>query len=313
MPDSTDSASESSRRSLAQINRMLRSIVESETLEHYFWVGGRIERFYRSDRGHLYFDLVHDKTRIRCMTREERAGDILFDLSNGLDVEVHGEVRFFEARAEAQIDVRDIRLVDAQADATPALERLRAEGLYPTNKRPPPSVIRQVGVITSRSSRAIGDFETAYQSAGERSVLAPLIWRYVMLEGERAAASIVDGIQALNSDDRVDVIVIIRGGGRSEKLAVFDQYPILRAIAASGKYILTGIGHHRDHTLADDVSDFVASTPTAAAHHLAELCRDSPPAERRPRQTQASKRQALQCRAWRAYSYWRYWRLRSCR
>ena len=76
-------------RSIAQVNRMLRSILEAETLEQFFWVGGRIDRFYRSERGHVYFDLVDDYARIRCFLREERAGRFPFDLRNHLDIEVY--------------------------------------------------------------------------------------------------------------------------------------------------------------------------------------------------------------------------------
>ncbi len=58
-----ESASEN-RRSIAQVNRMIRSIIEAETLENFFWVGGRIDRFYRSELGHVYFDLVDDQNQV---------------------------------------------------------------------------------------------------------------------------------------------------------------------------------------------------------------------------------------------------------
>lgn len=52
------------RRNIAQVNRMIRIIIEAETLENFFWVGGRIDRFYRSDFGHVHFELVDDKSRL---------------------------------------------------------------------------------------------------------------------------------------------------------------------------------------------------------------------------------------------------------
>ena len=103
-------------------------------------------------------------------------------------------------------------------------------------------------------------------------MLAPLSWQYTLLEGERAAQSIVDGINALDANPEVDVIVIIRGGGRTENLAPFDELDVLRAIIGCSKYLVTGIGHHEDHVLADDVADYVVATPTAAAIHVAKLC-----------------------------------------
>ncbi|MCY4062296.1 MAG: exodeoxyribonuclease VII large subunit [Chloroflexi bacterium] len=265
------------RRSIGQVNRMIRSIVEAETLEQFFWVGGRIDRYFKSDLGHVYFDLVDDKTRIRCMMRAEQAGRLPLELRNHLDVEVFGDIHFYEDRAEAQMNVTDLRLSDDSVDATPAVDRLRAQGLYPPEKRTPPSRIRRIGIITSRGSRAIGDFEDAYQSAGERRVLAPVEWKYVILEGDRAIQSIVDAIHAFDKSSAINLIAIIRGGGRSENLAVFDSFEIAEAVIQSKTYFVTGIGHHRDSTLADDVADYATSTPTAVAHYLAELClRESP-------------------------------------
>ena len=278
------------RRTIAQVNRMIRSILEAETLEHFFWVGGRIDRFYKSERGHVYFDLVDDRSRIRCMLREEQAGRFPFDLRNHLDIEVYGDIHFYEERAEAQINVSDLRFVDESADTAPVIDQLRAQGLYPHEKRKPPAHIHRIGVITSQSSRAIGDFESAYQSAGERGVLAPVAWKYVFLEGSRAVQSIVDAIHDLDKRPDVDVIAIIRGGGRSENLAVFDTFEIARAIIRCNTYLITGIGHHKDSTLADQLADYAASTPTAVAHFLADQCLGQlSSAARQDRQSNASR------------------------
>ena len=258
-------------RSIAQINRMLRSIVEAETLEHFFWVGGRIDRLYKSNRGHMYFDLIDAESRIRCVFWEERQGQIQFDLRNHLDVEVYGDVHFYERSAEAQVNVMDIRQAQGSAVAVGPIDQLRAEGLYPPVKKDPPTLIRRIGILTSRGSRATGDFETAYQEAGTRAVLPPVSWQYALLEGDRAAQSIADGIDALDANRDVDMIVIARGGGRSENLAPFDETEVLRAIIRCNTYVVTGIGHHRDHVLADDVADYVVATPTAAAVYAAEF------------------------------------------
>ena len=283
MPEDRSQNEPAPRRSIAQLNRSLRSIIEAETLEQYFWAAGKVDRLYKSDRGHIYFDLVDDDTRIRCMLREEQSGSIALELHNHLDVEVYGDVRFYERSASAEINVLDAKAIKAKVDSGSVVDRLRAGGLYPPKSTPAPRRIRRIGLLTSRSSRAVGDFETTYQAAGQRAVLAPLTWQYVQLEGERARQSIVDGIKLLVRNPQVDAIAIIRGGGRYENLAVFDDFEILRAIALCPKYIVTGIGHQRDHCLADDLADYVAATPTAAATYLAQLCLDSaPPAQPAP-------------------------------
>lgn len=260
------------RRSIAQVNRTLRSIIEAETLEQFFWTSGVIQRFHQSDLGHCYFDLVDDKTRIRCMLHENRRGNIQFELDNYLEVEVYGDVRFYEPGSVMQIFVRAIRLSASATAEKPAIDRLRDAGLYPPQKRPPLQRIRRIGCITGRSSRAIGDFETAYQNAGERSVLAPLKWEYVLLTGERAPQLIADAIHSLDATADIDAIAVIRGGGRIDDFAAFDSFAVAQAISQCQTFIVTGIGHHRDQTLSDQVADHAAATPTAAAHFLAKQC-----------------------------------------
>ena len=158
------------------------------------------------------------------MLREERATLYPFELRNHLDIDVYGDIHYYEARAEAQLNVMDLRVSDESAGTASAIERLRALGLYPPAKQPPPAKIRRIGIITSRSSRAIGDFESAYQSAGERGVLAPVAWTYVMLEGDRAVQSIIDAIVSLDKNPEIDAIAIYaREAARAENLATFDS------------------------------------------------------------------------------------------
>lgn len=280
------------RRTIAQVNQMVRSIVEVETLEHFFWIGGKIEGFYKSDYGHVYFRLVDDRSRIRCMIRNDQVGQIPHEFRNGLEIEVYGDIHFYEADGRIEMNVIDARLVDAAVESRPVIEQLRAEGLYPPEKRRPPERIRRIGVVTSRGSRAIGDFENAYRGAGLRSVLAPYDWRFALLEGELAPQNIIEAIAELDKKPECDVITIIRGGGRHENLSTFDNIDIARAIIDCNTFVVTGIGHHQDTTLADSVSDYSASTPTAAAHYLAQLCIESVPSADESRAAAAQNTQS---------------------
>lgn len=267
----SDSSSDD-HRTIEQIGRMVRSIVEVETLDHFYWVGGKVERYYKSNLGHIYFELVDGYNRLRCMLPERKFDTVDFDLKNDMEIEVYGDIHTYEAHVQVQLVVQQIKLIDSNGlSITSAINQLKQEGLYPKSPQNIPSKIRKVGIITSRGSRAIGDFENAYQMIGQNAVLAPVIWQYVKLEGDQARQSILDGIEKLQQNSEVDVIAITRGGGRYENLVVFDDLDIARKIATSKKYIITGIGHFKDATLADEVADYVASTPTAVAHYIASL------------------------------------------
>jgi exodeoxyribonuclease VII large subunit len=62
----------------------------------------------------------------------------------------------------------------------------------------------------------------------------------------------------------VDGLVLARGGGSREDLAVFDDEGLCRCLAQFPRPVVTGIGHEDDLTIADLVADHRAATPTAA-------------------------------------------------
>ncbi|MBS4020868.1 MAG: hypothetical protein KGZ79_00395 [Dethiobacter sp.] len=65
-----------------------------------------------------------------------------------------------------------------------------------------------------------------------------------------------------------DLLVVSRGGG--SRLEVFNQLPVLAAINGAKKPVLVAVGHAQDITLADEVADIHAPTPTAAGELLVQ-------------------------------------------
>ncbi|MEO8612645.1 MAG: exodeoxyribonuclease VII large subunit [Chloroflexota bacterium] len=264
----TDKADQ--RRTIPQTNALIRSLVEQEMLDHPFWVGGIVTHYYLSDFGHIYFDLIDDGCAISCMLREKIRGTLDFIISNEIEIEVYGTVRVFEKKAQIQIEIEKARLIERPPfviDAT-VQEQLAQKGLWPKPKRPLPKHIKTIGLVTSKQSDALHDFEDTYRSEnGTASVkLAD-----VRLQGEQAAREIADAITRLNHEKRVDIIAIIRGGGRASELLTFNDMGIAEAVCRSTIPVLTGIGHQRDHTIADELADVSTITPTAAASYVARL------------------------------------------
>jgi exodeoxyribonuclease VII large subunit len=79
---------------------------------------------------------------------------------------------------------------------------------------------------------------------------------------------VASAIAALGRKASLDAIVVIRGGGARNELAVFDAEEIARAIAAAPVPTLTGLGHEVDRSVADEVAHTAAKTPTACARLL---------------------------------------------
>ena len=72
----------------------------------------------------------------------------------------------------------------------------------------------------------------------------------------------------------IDAVVVIRGGGARNELAVFDAEAIAMAIATADVPVLTGLGHEVDRSIADEVAHSSFKTPTACAQFLVQSARD---------------------------------------
>jgi exodeoxyribonuclease VII large subunit len=88
------------------------------------------------------------------------------------------------------------------------------------------------------------------------------------MQGSRAAGEVIDAVERLDRDPRVDVIVVARGGGSVEDLLPFSDEGLVRAVAGCRTPVVSAIGHEPDTPLLDLVADLRASTPTDAAKHL---------------------------------------------
>ena len=128
-------------------------------------------------------------------------------------------------------------------------------------KRPIPRYARRVGIVTAPTGAAIQDIRNI---ASRRNPYVQLILYPALVQGEGAAASIVNGIRALDALG-VDVMIVGRGGGSIEDLWAFNEEAVARAIFECETPVISAVGHETDTTIADYVADLRAPTPSAAA------------------------------------------------
>lgn len=146
-------------------------------------------------------------------------------------------------------------------------EKLQKEGLFASGrKRSLPLMPQHVAVISSTGAAGYADFIKILDDrwGGMRVDVA-----HVQVQGAGAAEQIIAALKHFNEQDTLpEVLILIRGGGSADDLAVFNDEPLARAIAASRIPVLTGIGHEIDESLADLVADVRAATPSNAAQLL---------------------------------------------
>ena len=278
------------------------------------WVRGEITGW--SDRGqHAYFTLVDDadtsqrggngrgkavvnvqffanaRMRLRPMLQKHR-----LRLADGMKVRVFGYLDYYAPNGRIGLKMTGIdpryTLGDIAASRDEVIRRLVADGLLDANKRRPLSPIPlRVGVVTSVGTAAWHDFHDELQRSAMGFALTVIDTR---VQGDIAEEMVAAAVTTLSRRIDLDAVVVIRGGGARNELAVFDAERIARAIAASPIPVLTGLGHEVDRSVADEVAHTTLKTPTACAVELiARAARYSADAEAAFASIARESRQAL--------------------
>ena len=144
--------------------------------------------------------------------------------------------------------------------------KLQAENLFALErKRPLPVFPETIGIVTSLQGAVLQDMRQILQ---RRAPGIRLFVRGVRVQGTGAAQEIAEAIRAFSDEQKVDILVVARGGGSLEDLWAFNEEEVARALAASRIPTISAVGHETDFTIADFVADLRAPTPSAAAELL---------------------------------------------
>ncbi len=241
-------------------------------------VVGEVGDLRRPRGGHVYLTLRDASARLRVVVFADVADGlegVLAPLRDGDEVLVWGKVTAYATSGDVQLVAARVEAVGAGALRRRRDElgrKLEAEGLFdPKKKLPLPFLPRAVGIVTSPTGAALQDVRNTLE---RRFPTMSVVFAPVKVHGPAAAQEIARQLAALDRCGKVDVILLVRGGGAREDLAPFDEEVVVRAVAACATPVVTGIGHETDTTLADHAADRRAPTPTAAAELVVPVLRD---------------------------------------
>ncbi|MEP1470476.1 MAG: exodeoxyribonuclease VII large subunit [Halieaceae bacterium] len=258
--------------SVSQLNRQARTLLESHF--DFVWVEGEISNFAAPSSGHWYFSLKDGGAQVRCAMFRNRNQRIRFTPGNGDAIRLRCRVSLYEGRGEFQLIVEHLEHAGAgalQAAFEQLKAKLQAEGLFDSErKKPLPSSISRLGVVTSPTGAAIHDILTVLERR------CPAIEIYILpvaVQGDGATGEISAAIERANRWQQegkidIDALIVGRGGGSLEDLWAFNEEIVARAIADSALPIVSAVGHEVDFSIADMVADQRAATPSAAAELL---------------------------------------------
>ncbi len=252
---------------ISDLNTYIKSLFDENPYLKKVYLRGEISNFKNHSRGHLYFTLKDDASRISAVMFYSSAVNINFAPEDGMNVLVEGRISCYPAQGTYQIYV-DKMEVDGLGNLYLEFEKLKAklskEGLFaPEAKKRIPKIPKRIGIITAPTGAAIRDILSTIK---RRFPICETILFPALVQGSSAAPDIVKQIKEADSGKyNLDVLIIGRGGGSIEDLWAFNEEIVARAIYDARVPIISAVGHEIDFTISDFVADMRAPTPTGAA------------------------------------------------
>jgi len=253
--------------SVTQLNGYVKRVIQTDPLLGNVSVIGEISNIKYHESGHVYFSMKDENSRINCFLPSDRAGDIRYELENGMEITACGYVYIYEKGGTYSFNIRDVE-VSGRGNLSIAFESLKEkllkEGLFDAaHKKSIPAFPRKIALVTSGSGAAVEDMVKIITS---KNNIVDIVIFPVQVQGKGAAREISGAIDRINSEfPDMDIIIAGRGGGSMEELWAFNEESVVRSIFKSRIPVISAVGHEIDVTMADFVSDMRAETPTAAA------------------------------------------------
>lgn len=277
--------------SLYELNNLVRETIAVSLTDEY-WVEAELSEL-REVRGHCYMELIQKdlfnnapvaKAAAKCWKSkwvgvrdkfERIAGQYLHA---GLKVMLKVYPDFHEAYGFSWI-VTDINpeftMGDMARKRLEIINKLKVDGVFDLQKDLQiPMFAQRIAVISSANAAGYGDFCNQLENNDYGLKFYPRLFPAIM-QGENVEKSVIEALNDVYEKvDDFDVVVIIRGGGATSDMSGFDTLALAENVANFPLPIITGIGHERDESVLDMVSNTRVKTPTAAAAFLVEHLSD---------------------------------------
>ena len=248
-----------------QVNSYIKNMFAQDFMLNRIYVKGEVSNLKYHTSGHIYFSLKDESGTIACVMFAGSRSGLSFRMEEGQQIIVLGVVDVYARDGKYHLYARKI-VRDGVGLLYERFELLKKElqemGMFaPEYKQKIPKYIRRLGVVTAPTGAAVRDIINITK---RRNPFVQIILYPALVQGEGASESIVKGIHALEAE-KVDVMIVGRGGGSMEDLWAFNEEAVARAVFDCSVPVISAVGHETDTTIIDFVADLRAPTPSAAA------------------------------------------------
>ncbi|GMX58615.1 MAG: exodeoxyribonuclease VII large subunit [Candidatus Microsyncoccus archaeolyticus] len=233
-------------------------------------VAGEVSELKKASSGHVYFSLKDKKdgSVLNCVIWSSVYKFCGVELKEGVEIKVFGFADIYKQNGRITFKCSSIELMgegELKKQYEELKRKLEKEGLFDeSRKKEIPLLPCNIGIITSKEGAVINDF---LNNLGQYGFKIKLVDSRV--EGIEAVKDLLRAIKTLKGE-KLDCLVIMRGGGSLESFLAFNNETLIKEVAKLSIPVIVAIGHDKDVPLLALSADKMVSTPTAAANLLNE-------------------------------------------
>ncbi|TDR18381.1 exodeoxyribonuclease VII large subunit [Marinicella litoralis] len=245
------------------LNQMLKKHLSEQFAS--FWLMGEIFEHYQSPAGHSYFTLKDQEAGIKCVMFKQKQS---IALKKGMKVTLLGQMTVYTPKGDIQVNV--VKVIESgQGDLAQQFlilkQKLMNAGLFEAaRKRPIPTMVNSLGIITSKNGAALQDILNVLL---HKNPLIEVTIYHTPVQGNEAPPQINHALRTADSNKH-DLLLLTRGGGSKEDLWAFNDEFLAHQMAQLETPIISAVGHETDESISDLVADMHCITPTAAAQYI---------------------------------------------
>ena len=229
---------------------------------------GEVSEVKISSVGHVYFSLKDKKdgSVLSCVIWNYDYKMCGIDLVEGIEVKATGFPDVYPVTGRLSFKAKTIQLAgegQIKKEYEKLKKKLEEEGLFnEERKKQITDFPQKIGIITSKQGAVINDF---LNNLGRYGFYIEFIDSRV--EGLEAVKDLINSIKTFKKK-KIDVLVIMRGGGSLESFLAFNNEMLIREVVDLPFPVIAAIGHDKDIPLLSLVADKMVSTPSIAASLL---------------------------------------------
>lgn len=253
--------------SVSAFNSIIKELLE-ENLSDNVKIKGEVSNLKMSG-GNTFFTLKDANSSISVVSWRNT-----FEIENGDDIFVNGKLNCWQKQGTYNIQAYGAERIGKGniLDAYEKQKKIFEKMGYFAKKREFPTVVNKIGIVSAYNGDALQDILAVLTN---NKFFGNVYVKNCFAQGKYCAKSVKEGIEYFNKlEDKVDIILISRGGGSTEDLMGYSEESVVKAIWQSEIFTISAVGHEMNWMFADFAADHRSATPTRAAEDISCVCKN---------------------------------------